>query len=805
MTICGEQDCPDAFIDGFCDICGKPDVPTAGPTVIVSAPRVRSVTSSALPTITRVSRSYMEVARKMRSSVSVRKVSAGPMWPLPSCPVLPTPESMVMDKPCLPAGKATCGQCDKPVDLSGRFCDACGAEHAFKPALRAGDLVADQYRVAGCLAYGGMGWIYLAEDIRLERRVVLKGVLNGKDEGAAAAAILEKRHLSAMRHPTIVSIQDFVHHNERTYIVMEYVEGVSLKTLKAEYGPLRIHEALGCLLYLLPALGALHDAGLGYCDIKPDNVMLLPGGGLKLIDLGAVRSIGETSEDVYGTEGYMPPADGPDDGIPSVAMDIYAAGRTLAALILDFDITGEHRYSLPSSRTVNRIVGVAEAARLTDHKQGDLRFSLSGGEPLPAWLQVTELVDRKGEQVHVLHGSAPDGFTRLDVTVTRNSGSGILSLDCPMAFDSLRYLLERATHPDPEGRFHDTSDMASHCAGVLRELLGAEGLPSPGASQSFAQSEHDISFSGSASFDWHILPPPLLNKNDNAFESVIRALDERSDDVRLANLELVVREGGGAASWGIDPYLRYVETFLALPPAMGLRSVDKACHFLRLAVQVSPWDWRPAWMEGKYWVYANSMSQAAACFSYVEHLLPGEAFPKVALAGALEALGNPLDALLLHNAALRITPGLEVSRLGRLRCLFMTQDLTFDTALRDFLKAWPAMRPGWVSFIRQQAVFGTVLDKSVCDWMLVHMVALDGVPVDKVTLDGMVTRMKKFGIATLKMPLGHTPVSISKLDVILASLNERHRPAAQEPRSLVSSLSKAVGGMIPLPWKTIKK
>ena len=93
--------------------------------------------------------------------------------------------------------------------------------------------MAGQYKVAGCLAHGGLGWVYLAQDRNVsDRWVVLKGLLDTGDESAMAAAIAERRFLAQVEHPNIVRIYNFVQHEGAGYIVMEYVGGQSLKDLR---------------------------------------------------------------------------------------------------------------------------------------------------------------------------------------------------------------------------------------------------------------------------------------------------------------------------------------------------------------------------------------------------------------------------------------------------------------------------------------------------------------------------------------------------------------------------------------------
>ena len=112
------------------------------------------------------------------------------------------------------------------------FCPKCGNRFDFTPSLNPGDVVGGQYEVVGCLAHGGLGWIYLARDRNVSGRwVVLKGLLNSGDPDAYAAAISERQFLAEVEHPLIVEIYNFAMHEGAGYTVMEFVGGRSLKQI----------------------------------------------------------------------------------------------------------------------------------------------------------------------------------------------------------------------------------------------------------------------------------------------------------------------------------------------------------------------------------------------------------------------------------------------------------------------------------------------------------------------------------------------------------------------------------------------
>ncbi|WP_111725194.1 serine/threonine protein kinase [Corynebacterium renale] len=203
------------------------------------------------------------------------------------------------------------------------------------PQLQPGDIVADQYEIKGVIAHGGMGWIYLATDRNVsERVVVLKGMqsqVKGHDVGVAES---EREFLAGVTHPLIVKIFNFIDDPRVPggFIVMEYVPGPSLKDRARTYdgGLMPIDVALAYILEILPALDYLHERGVVYNDLKPDNIIATED-QVKLIDLGAVSGIGSFGF-IYGTRGYQAPEVATEG--PSISSDIYTVGRTLAALTL---------------------------------------------------------------------------------------------------------------------------------------------------------------------------------------------------------------------------------------------------------------------------------------------------------------------------------------------------------------------------------------------------------------------------------------------------------------------------------------
>jgi serine/threonine-protein kinase PknG len=431
---CLRPGCDGTMDGGYCDQCGlaapaqglvagtlTPDparAPAASSTPSVST----SSASRGTSTVRRLSTSTSAATSGRSAGASGSGGSRGNLGAglveMPSVPYR-DPQSVLLVDPEVSERKRFCAHCDNPVGRSRGsrpartegFCPHDGKPYSFTPKLWPGDLVAGQYLVAGCIAHGGLGWIYLAQDKNVsDRWVVLKGLLDAGDESAMAAAIAERRFLAEVEHPKIVKIYNFVEHDDFGYIVMEYVGGESLREVRTrhreeEAALLPVARAIAYILEILPAIGYLHHRGLLFCDFKPDNVIQTEE-QLKLIDLGGVRGSDDAESDLYGTIGYQAP-EVPKSGA-SVASDLYTVARTLAVLTIDFaGFQDEKRYAvrLPARKGVpaferyesfHRFLQKAtatdpttrfqSAGEMSEQLVGVLRqvVAIDGGSPAPA-------------------------------------------------------------------------------------------------------------------------------------------------------------------------------------------------------------------------------------------------------------------------------------------------------------------------------------------------------------------------------------------------------------------------------------
>ncbi|GGY64273.1 hypothetical protein GCM10010300_04300 [Streptomyces olivaceoviridis] len=519
---------------------------------------------------------------------------------------------MVLENPEVPERKRFCSRsdCGAPVgrargDRPGRtegFCTKCGHPYSFVPKLRAGDIVRGQYEVAGCLAHGGLGWVYLAVDRAVsDRWVVLKGLLDTGDQDAMAAAISERRFLAEIEHANIVRIYNFVEHlDQRTgsldgYIVMEYVGGKSLKeianarrTPDGRRDPLPVEQACAYGIEALEALGHLHSRNLLYCDFKVDNAIQTED-QLKLIDMGAVRRMDDDESAIYGTVGYQAP-EVAESG-PSVASDLYTVARTLAVLTFDFQgYTNVYADSLPDPDTI-------------------------------------------------------EVFRR---------------------YESFYRLLVRATDPDPGRRFASAQEMAEQLTGVLREVVSLQtGRARPALStlfgpetkvtdtELFPRLHGDVSRLGArpvrkAPAPPAPLPPALVGPVDApaaALALPVPLVDPNDPGAGfLAGLTAsapaeLMSALAAAPAQTVETRLRQIRARLESGDHQG------ALMSLARLDEEQGDDWRVVWYRGVAALVTGDFEHAALAFDAIYDAFPGEAAPKLALGLCAEVLGQ------LDNAA----------------------------------------------------------------------------------------------------------------------------------------------------------
>ncbi|MDN0196891.1 serine/threonine-protein kinase [Streptomyces sp. S.PNR 29] len=656
---CQRPDCGGAYEDVgggelYCDTCGLAPVVSAKgmvgstPTGVAGGGNGSpgSAGSGSSRTSSRSSRTSSQSSKSRRSvsgrlsrslsgkstsrSVSVRssgsssgsssrgRLGAG-LVQVPQVP-RPDPRSMVLENPEVPERKRFCSRsdCGAPVgraraERAGRtegFCTKCGHPYSFVPKLKAGDVVHGQYEVVGCLAHGGLGWIYLAVDRAVsDRWVVLKGLLDTGDQDAMAAAISERRFLAEIEHANIVRIYNFVEHlDQRTgsldgYIVMEYVGGKSLKEIAnarrtpgGKRDPLPVEQACAYGIEALEALGHLHSRNLLYCDFKVDNAIQTED-QLKLIDMGAVRRMDDEESAIYGTVGYQAP-EVAEVG-PSVASDLYTVGRTLAVLTFDF--------------------------------QG---------------------------YTNVFVDSLPDPD----------------SIEVFRQYESFYRLLVRATDPDPARRFASAQEMSEQLTGVLREVVSLQtGRARPALStlfgpevrvtdtELFPKLDGEVSRLGARAPQSRrksltpSAPAPATGQGAGLVKPVhtpaaalvlpVPRVDPTDPNAGFLAGLMASAPGellgalAAAPAPSVETRLRQIRAWLEHGDSAAALSALRALEDER------PDDWRVVWYRGVAALVTGDHEGAALAFDAIYDAFPGEIAPKLALGLCAEVLGQ------LDNAA----------------------------------------------------------------------------------------------------------------------------------------------------------
>ncbi len=211
---------------------------------------------------------------------------------------------------------------------------------AGKPNGRAKDSVvlADRYRLEEQVAVGGMGEVWRATDLLLERTVAVKLLRESFAEDPVVVERFRREALTAagLSHPNMANVFDYVQENGRTGIVMEFVEGETLAERIEREGPLDETDAVRTTSALLAALSVAHEAGIVHRDVKPGNVMITTTGTVKVTDFGIARAAGhqtltETGM-VVGTAHYLSPEQ--VSGKPATpSSDLYAVGAILYEML----------------------------------------------------------------------------------------------------------------------------------------------------------------------------------------------------------------------------------------------------------------------------------------------------------------------------------------------------------------------------------------------------------------------------------------------------------------------------------------
>ena len=188
----------------------------------------------------------------------------------------------------------------------------------------------ERYVIRSRIARGGMAMVYLANDLRLERRVAVKVMHEhlAEDENFTRRFEQEARSAARLSHPNLVNVFDQGHDLGRTYLVMEYLPSITLRELLKQQKRLTAEQALEIGEAVLSGLAAAHHAGIVHRDLKPENVLLADDGRIKLGDFGLARAVSAnttTGQALLGTIAYLSP-ELVTRGVADARSDLYAFG-----------------------------------------------------------------------------------------------------------------------------------------------------------------------------------------------------------------------------------------------------------------------------------------------------------------------------------------------------------------------------------------------------------------------------------------------------------------------------------------------
>ena len=201
-----------------------------------------------------------------------------------------------------------------------------------------GQLINDRYEIIRSIGEGGMANVYLAQDTILDRKVAVK-ILRGdlaEDEKFVRRFQREAISASSLNDPNIVEVYDVGEDDGKYFIVMEYVQGLTLKQLIKKRGSLTLPEVVDIMLQLTSAVAHAHESYIIHRDIKPQNVIILEDGRVKIMDFGIAVALnaGEFTQtnSVMGTVYYIPPEQA-NGGAATIKSDIYSLGILMYELV----------------------------------------------------------------------------------------------------------------------------------------------------------------------------------------------------------------------------------------------------------------------------------------------------------------------------------------------------------------------------------------------------------------------------------------------------------------------------------------
>ncbi len=310
-----------------------------------------------------------------------------------------------------------------------------------------GELIDNRYRIIRSIGEGGMANVYLAWDTILEREVAVK-ILRGDladDEKFVRRFQREANSASTLRHPNIVEMYDVGEDNGKYFIVMEYVDGKTLKSLIKKRGALNLNEALDIMLQLTSGIACAHDSYIIHRDIKPQNVMILEDGRVKITDFGIAMAINSNeltqTNSVMGSVHYLPPEQASGSG-STIKSDIYSLGILM--------------YELLTGKLPFKGENAVEIA--IKHMK----------DPIPSVCEINSSIPQSVENI-ILKACAKNPKNRYDSVSEMHE-------DLKTCLDPLRFEEKRLVYKYPEHNIEDTKTITKLESREIKNKLGEDDV-----------------------------------------------------------------------------------------------------------------------------------------------------------------------------------------------------------------------------------------------------------------------------------------------------------------------------------------
>ena len=262
-----------------------------------------------------------------------------------------------------------------------------------------GQKINDRYEIRKLIGEGGMANVYLGYDTILERDVAIK-VLRGDladDEKFVRRFRREAQSASLLNHPNIVQIYDVGEDDGNFYIVMEYINGQTLKQLIKKRGKLSVPETIDIMSQLTDGLAHAHDSYIIHRDIKPQNIMILDDGMVKITDFGIAMAINASdltqTNSVMGSVHYLPPEQASGKG-STIKSDIYSLGIMMYEMLAGvMPFRGETAVEIAMKHLKNPIPSVIKANDSVPQSVENIILKATAKNPKNRYNNVRELYD----------------------------------------------------------------------------------------------------------------------------------------------------------------------------------------------------------------------------------------------------------------------------------------------------------------------------------------------------------------------------------------------------------------------------